>query len=66
MGCQQQAIYRFTWPGQDEKCICLIHALGLNNIAKAMDFHLQFITLSPEEMLYESCSQKEDPNMPDD
>jgi hypothetical protein len=62
MSCQQIAMYRFTWPGQDEKCICLIHALTLINIAKALDLHLQLIQLSPEEMLCKSCSQKEDPN----
>jgi hypothetical protein len=57
MSCQQTAMYRFTWPGQDEKCICFIHALKLIDIAKALDLHLQLIQLSPEEMLYESCSQ---------
>jgi len=62
MGCTQQPMYRFTWPGQDEKCICLIHAMKLIDIVRAMGFHLQIIPLSPEEMMNKSCSQETEPS----
>lgn len=61
-GCTQTPMYRFTWAGQDEKYICLIHALTLIEIAKAIDYHIQLIPLSPDEMHSKTCSQKSDPS----
>ena len=56
--CKEQALFRYTWPGENEKHICLNHALELSNIARAMGFHLQLIPLSDEEQMKAICSQK--------
>ena len=56
--CQYPAVFRYTWPGRDEKLICVTHALELKNVANTMGFHLQLITLSMEALLMgESCQQ---------
>jgi len=56
--CQFPAIFRYTWPGQDEKRVCLEHAEILLHIAEIMEFHLQFIQLTPDEIVQDSqCHQ---------
>ncbi|RJX17560.1 MAG: hypothetical protein C4575_13025 [Desulforudis sp.] len=55
--CQEQALFRYTWPGQDEKFICLTHAVSLRNIANAMGLFLQLIPLSDAEQQIAHCSQ---------
>ena len=56
--CQQQALFRYTWPGRDESFICLEHAQQLRNVAEAMGFHIQLIPLSGDEQAGVSCSQQ--------
>lgn len=57
INCQEQAFFRYTWPGQDEKFICLTHAGALMNIANAMGLFLQLIPLSGAEQQTAHCSQ---------
>jgi hypothetical protein len=59
MKCTSPAIFRYTWPGQEEKQVCLIHAIELKTVSVAMGFPLQFIPLKPEEMGEAQCSQEE-------
>lgn len=47
--CPEPAVFRFTWPGQREKRICLEHALQLQRIALGMGLFVQCIPLTPEE-----------------
>ncbi len=55
--CGSPAIFRYTWPGQDEKHCCLAHAIQLLTLAEAMMLYLQLILLSPEESEKNTCSQ---------
>ena len=57
MKCQQQAVFRYTWPGRDEACICLEHAMQMRGVSEAMGFKLQFIPLSGQEQMTATCSQ---------
>ena len=43
--CDSPAAFRFTWPGQNEKTICAIHAVRLAYVAKAIGLPLQIIPL---------------------
>lgn len=56
--CQQQALFRYTWPSRDESFICLEHAQQLQNVANAMGLYIQLIPLSGDEQARVSCSQK--------
>lgn len=49
--CPDPPALRFTWPGQDEAAICVVHAIQLNLIADAMGLHLQLIPLTAEDYL---------------
>ena len=53
--CENDAVYRFTWPGQDESFICEDHVKWLQNVANAMGLHLQIIPL--EKDVSEKCRQ---------
>lgn len=52
--CDNEAAYRFTWPGQDESVICAEHAPKLRGVANALGMHLQLVPLEPEEVV-ERC-----------
>jgi len=54
MKCSKIAVYRFTWPGQDESYICEEHEPQLKGIANAMGFHCQTI----DYMGHEECRQQ--------
>jgi hypothetical protein len=57
--CTNPAIYRYTWPGQNEKRVCLEHAMKLIGVARAIEFPLQIIQLTLEEIIEDSqCHQK--------
>ena len=56
--CQQQAKFRYTWPGRDEDFICFEHAQKLQNVVAAMGCHVQLIPLSGDEQAQASCSQE--------
>ena len=45
--CENDAAFRFTWPGNDEAGICHEHAPKLKGVAEAMGLHLQLIPLKP-------------------
>lgn len=47
--CEQNGVFRYTWPGRDEAAACLEHARQLEGIALAMGLHMQMILLSVEE-----------------
>ncbi len=56
MGCDKDAKYRFTWPGNDESYICEKHVEKLRNVAKAMGFHLQVMPIDEEHLI--KCKQQ--------
>ena len=41
--CEEDAAYRFTWPGQPEAGICNQHVHQLKATAEAMGFYLQLL-----------------------
>jgi len=45
VGCGNLGAFRFTWPGEDEAEICVIHAPGILAVAKAIGMHLQLIPI---------------------
>ncbi len=57
MNCKNPAVYRYTWPGENESYACLIHAIGLVNVAFGIGLHLQMIRLNLGEMVEHECSQ---------
>ncbi len=57
--CDNQARYRFTWPGKDEAVICEDHVGRLRGLASAIGLHLQVIPLSEEDLKTGlTCNQK--------
>ena len=48
--CDNPAMFRYTWPGEDEAVICEQHAAQLRGIADAMGLHLQIILLTRDEL----------------
>jgi len=58
--CPFPPMYRYTWPGQDERFACFLHAQQLLRVAQAMGFYLQMIPLSPDEMMKGQCSHNFD------
>jgi len=45
-GCEKDAAYLFTWPGNDQAGICQEHAQWALGSANAMGFHLQMIPIA--------------------
>lgn len=43
--CPNPPVYRFTWPGKPEQCICAEHAPKLRGLANAIGLPLQMIPL---------------------
>ena len=59
--CKNLAMYRFTWPMNDESIICEEHAGHLRSVANAIGIHLEIIPLSKNELKMNlTCKQKED------
>lgn len=57
--CDNNALFRYTWAGQNERVACIECAAKLKTIADAMGYHLQLIQLSQEDLLKEiKCMQK--------
>jgi hypothetical protein len=56
--CQEPAVFRYTWPGNEEKFICVDHAAKLLAISQAMGLttHL-YILLSDDLLKNIPCSQ---------
>jgi hypothetical protein len=46
--CENDAAYRFTWPGSDESVICEEHVGKLRGVANAMGFYIQIRPLGPD------------------
>ena len=57
MICNQQAVFRYTWPGRNEAVICLECAQQLKVVAEAIGLHLQLIPLSGKEQAGMTCPQ---------
>ena len=55
--CENEAAYRFTWPGRDESFVCESHAAWVRRVATAMGLHLQLIALEGD--VDETCRQQE-------
>jgi hypothetical protein len=49
VNCTNRADYRFTWPGQNESWVCLVHAPWLRTVAASIGLPLQLIPLEPKE-----------------
>jgi|GEM_PF-6729381 len=47
--CDQDAAFRFTWPGKDESFICERHGRRMVEIAQAMGLHIQLIPLTDQD-----------------
>lgn len=58
-GCDQVALFRYTWPGRVESTTCLDHYAQLLNIATAMSLPLQFIQIDHAAMLTERARRTE-------
>jgi len=61
--CKNPPAFRYTWPGQDEAFLCVMHALKASNIAAAMGLYLQLISLTVDDLLTHDevvCSQSVD------
>lgn len=56
--CNRQAVFRYTWPGQDESFCCVGHGQGIQAVAQAIGSHLQLIPL-PDDT--EEMCQNEEP-----
>lgn len=52
--CGKPAVYRYTWPGRDQACVCDEHAPKLTGIASAMGLHLQLLPADDTDV----CSQQ--------
>jgi len=48
--CDAPSLFRYTWPGRDEMFACVEHAGGIRRVAEALDFHLQLILLTPDQL----------------
>lgn len=46
--CDQEAMFRYTWPGRDEALICGECSVGLVRIAHAVGLYLQLIPVSSD------------------
>lgn len=55
--CENPVYARFTWPGNDEKYTCALHAMKLAQLAEIMGFHLQIIPLTVGESADKQCNQ---------
>ncbi len=44
--CPEKATHRYTWPGQDERFVCDVHANRVRNVSSAIGFHVQLIALA--------------------
>lgn len=55
--CGKDAVYRYTWPGQNENFICQEHSEFLERVADAMGLPLQLIPMLPAFTTLRSCSQ---------
>ena len=49
--CTNPPAFRFTWPGRDEACICVVHARKMQDIINAMGLYVQMIPLTPEDYI---------------
>lgn len=41
VGCAEPAVYRYRWPGAQEKTICEAHSVQARSVATAMGFSLE-------------------------
>lgn len=58
--CSLPARYKYTWPGQLEKRVCVVHAIQAENLAQELGFNLQVIRLTIAEMFEnDQCTQEE-------
>ncbi len=48
--CHDAPFFRYTWPGQPERFICLEHAPKLVSIANGIGLRLDIKPLLPDEM----------------
>ena len=55
--CEQQAAYRYTWPGHDESYICEEHSKKLLAVAGAMGMYIQLIPLDADDSA-KVCAQQ--------
>ena len=43
--CPHNAVFRYTWAGQDEALCCVLHGQALKTVANAMAYNLQLILI---------------------
>lgn len=47
--CDNEAKYRYTWPGRNESLICEEHVEKLRAVANAMGFYIQIVPLPQQD-----------------
>ena len=47
--CDDDATFKFTWPGRDQAAVCATCALTVRGVANAMGLHVQFLVIDGEE-----------------
>ncbi len=60
--CQNIAVVRYTWPGENERYACIDHAAQVKGVADAMGFPLQFIPIGApvsEQLPFVQCSHSD-------
>jgi len=57
MKCKNIAIYRYTWPGEQESFVCSDHYMKLTAIANAIGLPLQLIPLDTNIEKIQCCQE---------
>ena len=55
--CNNPPIFKYTWPGKCEDYVCSAHMMSLGYLVSQMGLYLEFIPLSPYDMVKYSCGQ---------
>lgn len=50
-GCEEKAVFLYTWPSRDQAGICLICSQKLLLVAKVLDLYIQLLPISTPELL---------------
>lgn len=45
--CENEALWRYTWPGRDEQFCCEEHKQQILGVSEVMGFHLQMQPAGP-------------------
>jgi len=57
--CSNPALFRYTWPGENERFGCLEHSVQIQNVAKAIGLNLQMIQVDQRNEIDKNNKIKE-------